>query len=294
MLAAAAMLPDAPRVVVYKNNSDGKGNSYGCHENYLMDRNVPFAKVVAGIVPHFVTRQLYAGAGKVGVRDAGPGPRRPCTSRSPSGPSSSRRSSASRPRSSGPIVNTRDEPHADPSRFRRLHVIVGDANLSEVATLLKVGTTAMVLAMVEDDAGPAPGPGPGRPGAGHAPRVDRPRPLTRPLELADGSTATALEIQWELFTAAPQYAEEQGLAVLGDDAVGHPGAGPLGVGAPRPRDRPESLAISWTGWPSTRSLRPTGTATAATGTTAGWPPWICSTTTCGPNARSTPGWAWNA
>ena len=79
MLAAASLYPDAPAVVVYKNNSDGKGNSYGCHENYLMDRTVPFAKVAAGVVPHFVTRQIFAGAGKVGVETAALDPALPRT-----------------------------------------------------------------------------------------------------------------------------------------------------------------------------------------------------------------------
>ena len=109
-----------------------------------------------------------------------------------------------------PIVNTRDEPHADPKRFRRLHVIVGDANLSEIATFLKVGTTAIVLAMVEDDAGPTRDLSLSDPvRALH--QVSADLSLTRPLALTDGSTATALELQWELFGAARKYAEEHGL-----------------------------------------------------------------------------------
>ena len=217
MLAAAAMMPDAPRVVVYKNNSDGKGNSYGCHENYLMDRNVPFAKVVAGIVPHFVTRQLYAGAGKVGVET-------PAMDKETVHFQISQRAeffeeiAGLETTLKRPIVNTRDEPHADPKRFRRLHVIVGDANLSEVATLLKVGTTAIVLAMVEDDAGPTRDLALADPvRAMH--HVSTDLGLRRPLALADGSTATALEIQWEIFSAARRYAKEHGLDMLGNDAV---------------------------------------------------------------------------
>jgi proteasome accessory factor A len=115
-----------------------------------------------------------------------------------------------------PIVNTRDEPHADPSRFRRLHVIVGDANLSEIATLLKVGTTAIVLAMIEDDAGPTRSLSLSDPvRALH--QVSADLSLARPLSLTDGTTATALEMQWELFGAARKYAEEHGLGALGDD-----------------------------------------------------------------------------
>ena len=98
MVAAQHRIPEQPAPVVYKNNSDGKGNSYGCHENYLMDRAVPFARVVDGVVPHFVSRQIFTGSGKVGTEtaalDSGDGRR----TRSPSGPSSSRRWSGSRPR----------------------------------------------------------------------------------------------------------------------------------------------------------------------------------------------------
>ena len=217
MLAAGRMFPDSPAVVVYKNNSDGKGNSYGCHENYLMDRAVPFAKVVAGIVPHFVTRQIVVGAGKVGVETAALDPAEVKFQISQRAEFFEEvvglETTLKRP-----IVNTRDEPHADPRRFRRLHVIVGDANLAEVATLLKVGTTAVVLAMIEDDATPVRDLSPADPvRAIH--QVSADLSLARPIELADGSSATALDIQWELFTAARKYAEEEGLAVLGSDEV---------------------------------------------------------------------------
>ena len=115
-----------------------------------------------------------------------------------------------------PIVNTRDEPHADPKRFRRLHVIVGDANLSEIATFLKLGSTAIVLAMVEDEAGPTRDLSLSDPvRALH--QVSADLTLARPLALTDGSTATALDMQWEIFGAARKYAEEFGLAALGDD-----------------------------------------------------------------------------
>ncbi len=218
MRAAAAIFPDAPPVVVYKNNSDGKGNSYGCHENYLMDRTVPFAKVAAAVVPHFVTRLIYTGAGKVGTET-------PALDRSTVHFQLSQRAEffeeviGLETTLKRPIVNTRDEPHADPRRFRRLHVIVGDANLSEVATLLKVGTTALILAMVEDDALPVRDLTPADPvRAMHAVSADL--DLTHPILMADGSTATALTIQWELFTAARKYADHEGLAVLGDEQVG--------------------------------------------------------------------------
>jgi Pup amidohydrolase len=117
-----------------------------------------------------------------------------------------------------PIVNTRDEPHADAQRYRRLHVIVGDANLSEVATFLKVGTTALVLCMIEDDwlqrdlvpAAPVM--------ALRAVSYDL--GLRRPIELADGSTVTALEMQWEYLDRGRKYAEEHGLDCIGGDEVG--------------------------------------------------------------------------
>ncbi len=217
MSAAAGTFPDSPAIVVYKNNSDGKGNSYGCHENYLMDRTVPFGQVIAGVVPHFVTRQIFAGAGKVGAETAA-FDHESITFQVSQRAEFFEEIVGLETTLKRPIVNTRDEPHADPGRFRRLHVIVGDANLSEVATFLKMGTTAVILAMVEDGV--------------FAPRdlaladpvraihgVSADLTLSRPLELADGSTATAVDIQWELFTAARKYAEERGLDVVGKQAV---------------------------------------------------------------------------
>jgi Pup amidohydrolase len=218
MRAASVIFPDSPPVVVYKNNSDFKGNSYGCHENYLMDRTVPFTKVAAAVVPHFVTRQIYTGAGKVGAETA-------AVDRNAVHFQISQRAEffeeviGLETTLKRPIVNTRDEPHADPRRFRRLHVIVGDANLSEVATLLKVGTTALLLAMVEDDATPPRDLTPADPvRAMHAVSTDL--TLSRPIAMADGSSATALNIQWELYTAARKYADHEGLAALGHEDVG--------------------------------------------------------------------------
>jgi Pup amidohydrolase len=214
MTAAAARLGPGSAPIVYKNNSDGKGNSYGCHENYMMDRDVPFARVIEGVVPHFVSRTIYCGAGKVGVEtgalDAASVPFQISQRAEFFEEIVGLETTLKRP-----IVNTRDEPHADPKRFRRLHVIVGDANLSEIATLLKVGTTAIILAMVEDDAGPVRDLSISDPvRALH--QVSADLSLARPLSLSDGSTATALELQWELFGAARKYAEEHGLAALGD------------------------------------------------------------------------------
>ncbi|MGH9043378.1 MAG: depupylase/deamidase Dop [Acidimicrobiales bacterium] len=214
----AAAMRGARDIVVYKNNSDGKGNSYGCHENYLMDRSIPFARIVTGIVPHFVSRQLFTGAGKVGTE-------------TPTFGSEVVRFQLSQRAEffeevvglettlKRPIVNTRDEPHADPKRFRRLHVIVGDANLAEVATFLKVGSTALVLAMIEDEILPNNELALSDPvRAMH--QVSADLTLSTPLRGADGSTLTALDIQWEIFAMARKYAKERGLAVVGGEEVG--------------------------------------------------------------------------
>ena len=218
MEAADLSSRDGSRLVIYKNNSDGKGNSYGAHENYLMDRAAPFNRIVAGVTPHFVTRQIFAGAGKVGAETAthdGTAVDFQLSQRAEFFEEQVGLETTLK----RPIVNTRDEPHADPHRYRRLHVIVGDANLAEVATFLKVGTTSLVLAMIEDDvsgsrslvlADPVT--------AMHDVALDR--SFTRPLLMADGSTATALAIQWELFSLARKYADDEGLECLGDESVG--------------------------------------------------------------------------
>src|SRR5574341_2240153 len=131
-------------ILLFKNNTDSAGNSYGCHENYLVSRDVSFQRLAEALIPFFVTRQIFAGAGKVLQTPRGfhycLSQRAQHICQEISGATTSSRS----------IINTRDEPHADAERYRRLHVIVGDSNMSEVATYLKVGTTAVVLAMVED------------------------------------------------------------------------------------------------------------------------------------------------
>ena len=142
-----AQVPGSMPVNLYKNNTDNKGASYGTHENYLMRRTTPFAEIVRHLIPFFVTRQVFTGAGRIGLGQDGRG----------KGFQLSQRADffevevGLETTLKRPIINTRDEPHADPERFRRLHVIVGDANLAEVATYLKMGTTSLVLAMIEDD-----------------------------------------------------------------------------------------------------------------------------------------------
>ena len=214
MAAATERFPDSPPIVVYKNNSDSKGNSYGTHENYLLSREIDFDGVVAGIVPHLVTRQLYCGAGKVGWET----PNVP----EPVGFQISQRAEffeellGLETTVKRPIINTRDEPHADSSRYRRLHVIIGDANRSQVATFLKLGTTAILLAMVEDGV-THQGLSLADPVAAHrAISVDP--DLQGTVELANGRSINALEIQIGLFEAATKYVQAEGAAFLGDES----------------------------------------------------------------------------
>ena len=137
--------------LVYRNNSDGKGNSFGYHENYILSRQIPFEHVVAVLLPFFVSRPIFCGAGKVGAENG--------TDFIPYQISQradffecllNLNTMVNRP-----IINTRDEPHAHQSHYRRVHVIVGDANMSEVSTFLKVGTTAIIMEMLEHQ-GPLP------------------------------------------------------------------------------------------------------------------------------------------
>jgi proteasome accessory factor A len=217
MQAATALLPAGQEVVVYKNNSDRKGNSYGCHENYLMDRQVPFSRIVTHVTPHFISRQIFTGAGKVGTEVPG------LTSADVPFQLTQRadffeEEVGLETTLKRPIVNTRDEPHADAQKYRRLHVIVGDANLAEVATFLKVGTTALVLSMIEEgwlrrELTPA------RPVQALR-QVSYDLTLQKPIELTDGTSMTALEMQWEYLDRARKFAEEQGLESIGGDEVG--------------------------------------------------------------------------
>ena len=137
-----------PGVNLYKNNTDGKGASYGTHENYLMSRRTPFARIIAQLTPFFVVRQVMCGSGRVGIG---------VDSRTP-GYQLAQRSDffeaevGLETTLKRPIINTRDEPHAVADLYRRLHVILGDANHCDVANLVKMGSTSLVLAMIEDDA----------------------------------------------------------------------------------------------------------------------------------------------
>jgi proteasome accessory factor A len=206
--------PAGGEIVVYKNNSDGKGNSYGCHENYLLARETPFGRLASQITPHFVTRQIFCGAGKVGCEAPGAAHdavRYQLSQRADFFEEEIGLETTLK----RPIVNTRDEPHADAQKYRRLHVIVGDANMSEVATYLKIGTTQLVLSMIEDGAlgddwllgNPVPA----------IRQVSHDPTLRATIMLADGRRATALEIQWGLFERAVKYEQLHGLSSVGDD-----------------------------------------------------------------------------
>jgi proteasome accessory factor A len=189
-------------VFLFKNNTDSAGNSYGCHENYLVARQGEFARMADVLIPFFVTRQIYCGAGKVlhGPRGA-----QYCLSQRAEHIWEGVSSATTRSR---PIINTRDEPHADAERFRRLHVIVGDSNMNEWTALMKIGITDLVLRMVEENS------------------VMRDLTLENPIRaireishdiscrkkvrLANGRELSAIEIQMEYYDRTARFIERRG------------------------------------------------------------------------------------
>jgi proteasome accessory factor PafA2 len=201
----AAEMPSTPALAIYKNNSDGKGNSYGTHENYLVDRATPFADIVRDLTPFFVSRQIFTGAGKLGLEAQWDDRGRhvfQLTQRADFFETEVGLETTLK----RPIINTRDEPHADPEKYRRLHVIVGDANLCEVATFLKVGTTAIVLKMIED--GFLPDFSLVNPVAAiHD--VSRDVSLSAHVVLTDGRRMTALQLQTEYLELARKYVDRE-------------------------------------------------------------------------------------
>lgn len=195
----AASMPGMGTLLLYKNNTDNKGASYGSHENYLMRRDIAFDAIVDGLTPFFVSRQVICGAGRVGIGPEGDN----------SGFQISQRADyfevnvGLETTLKRPIINTRDEPHADPRIYRRLHVIIGDANHCETAIWLKHGMTAIVLAMIE---------------AGRMPRnleltdpvaalhaISHDPTLAARVRLADGRQLTGLELQYEYLSAAQEF-----------------------------------------------------------------------------------------
>jgi len=196
-------VPGTPGVNLYKNNTDGKGASYGTHENYLMSRATPFAEIVRHLIPFFVARQVMCGSGRVGI-----------------GVESSRPGFQLAQRSDffevevglettlkRPLINTRDEPHAVADRYRRLHVILGDANHCDVTNLLKLGTTSLVLGMIEDGA------------VGEALTVDKPvealhrlshdPTLRTTVEVAGRGTLTGVQLLWSYYELVDRWLERK-------------------------------------------------------------------------------------
>lgn len=198
-LRALTRAQGVERFLVYKNNTDGKGNSYGYHENYLLARSVPFERVARVLLPFLVTRQIYAGAGKVGAENQ----------TRPTDYQISQRADFVEclidlnTMVKRPIINTRDEPHADPTKYRRLHVIVGDANMAELSTYLKLGTTAVVLELIEagvefpnlDLEDPVRA----------IKEVSRDLDMRGTLKLADGRVTSAIGVQRAYLKAASDY-----------------------------------------------------------------------------------------
>ncbi len=201
--AVAAAEHSGKTVSLYKNNSDGKGNSYGAHENYLLSRDTPFGDVIRYAMTFLVTRQIFTGAGKVGSENDRAKTDFQVTQRADFFEEEVGLETTLK----RPIINTRDEPHGDPSKYRRLHVILGDANLSEVQNFLKLGTTALMLAALEDGAIPDPldlfDPVEACWQVSHDPG------LTQPLQLDGGGTATALELQARYLEWLSKYVEKE-------------------------------------------------------------------------------------
>nr|WP_017559454.1 depupylase/deamidase Dop [Nocardiopsis baichengensis] len=199
----AAAVPGVEPIQLYKNNTDNKGASYGCHENYLMRRSTAFGDIVRHLIPFFVSRQVVCGAGRVGIGADG----------RDSGFQISQRADffevevGLETTLKRPIINTRDEPHADPDKYRRLHVIIGDANMSEVSTFLKLGTTSLVLSMIEDGfigidlSLETP--------VADLRAISHDPALTHQVRLRDGRRMTALQIQREYLELAEKYVQDR-------------------------------------------------------------------------------------
>ena len=192
----------AGEIYLFKNNTDSAGNSYGCHENYLVSRHGEFSRLADVLIPFLVTRQLICGAGKVLQTPRGAVY---CLSQRAEHIWEGVSSATTRSR---PIINTRDEPHADAERYRRLHVIVGDSNMNEVTTLLKIGSADIVLRMIEAGV-------PMRDLSLENPirairEVSHDITGRRKVRLASGKEMSALEIQQEYLAKASEFVERRG------------------------------------------------------------------------------------
>ncbi len=199
-------------VFLFKNNTDSAGNSYGCHENYLVERDGDFTKFTDVLIPFLVTRQVYAGAGKVLQTARGA---MYCISQRAEHIWEGVSSATTRSR---PIINTRDEPHADAERFRRLHVIVGDSNMSEYTTFLKVGTASIMLRMLEEDSSPWRDLSLENPIRAIR-EISHDMTCRRRVRLANGRELSAVELQSEYLNRALRFAKRHGLSPLENQAL---------------------------------------------------------------------------
>jgi proteasome accessory factor PafA2 len=207
------LLPEGAQMLIYKNNSDRKGNSYGCHENYLMDRRTPFKKVVEPLLPFFSTRQIWCGAGKVGSESRN----HPCDYQLSQRADFFETEVALDTMVKRPIVNTRDEPHADREKYRRLHVIVGDSNMSEFTIYLRNGVTALILSMIED--GAISKDLTLRDPVRSIREVSHDLSLRNELTMDDGSARTALQIQEGFLEMALAYTSSRSLDPVQKDVL---------------------------------------------------------------------------
>lgn len=203
-IAAASVALTAqwpPALAMYKNNTDGKGATYGSHENYLLRRSTPFSRVVTGLTPFLVVRQVMCGAGRVGIGAASAQPGFQIAQRSDFFETEVGLETTLK----RPIINTRDEPHAVADRYRRLHVIIGDANHADVANLLKLGTTSLVLHLIE--AGAMPDTLGVRNPVGTLHEISHDPTLRTRLEMTDGRRMTALELLREIQQTCVEFVQ---------------------------------------------------------------------------------------
>jgi len=200
------------KISVFKNNTDTPGNTFGCHENYLMDRRVTFRQLASKLIPFFVTRQVFSGAGKIKPEKSG------SYSISQRAQHIREEISIATTTARG-IINTRDEPHADREKYRRLHVIVGDSNMSEFTNFLKISTTNIVLRMIED------GFIQQRFNLRNAVRaiqqISDDISCTRKIELEDGKWLSAVELQQEYLEIAKRYLEQNDSDFITDQTIIH-------------------------------------------------------------------------
>lgn len=210
---AGAALPAGREIIIYKNNSDQKGNSYGYHENYLMTRRVPFSILADKLIPFLVTRQIFCGAGKVGSENGRDEVPYQVSQRADFFETEVGLETMAK----RPIVNTRDEPHADNTKYRRLHVITGDANMSEYTTYLKVGTLSIVAEMIDE--GFLETPCVLRASVDAMTRVSHDPDLRGVIELDDGKKVRAVDVQRMYLEAAHRYYADREMSPIAKDVL---------------------------------------------------------------------------